>query len=151
GFGGAGLLGVKVIRSPRLLSTSQPRLKTPSLVALGDVHPRLKLPDLDAVGDVGTPQRGIAPHDVKQAPGDLAPQSLRPAGREEDCGVHEAKAIGTDMIRVTSYGAAFDPLGLKALRIAERIMEPVEQIAESGGVAEIARALQDDVRHASVL
>jgi hypothetical protein len=65
--------------------------------------------------------------------------------------VHEATAIGTDMIRVTSYGAAFDPLGLKALRIAEGIMEPVEQIAERGGVAEIARVLQDDMWHVSVL
>jgi len=78
---------------------------------------------------MSAPQLGIAPHDVKQAPGDLAPQSLRSAGREEHCGVHEATAIGTDMIRVTSYGAAFDPLGLEALRITERIMEPVEQTA----------------------
>ena len=114
---------------------------------LGDVHPRLELPDLDAVGDVGTPQRGIAPHDVKQAPGDLAPQSLRSAWREDDCGVHEATAVGTNMIRVTSYGTAFDPVGLEALGITERVVEPVEQMGEGGGVAEITRVLQDDMRH----
>jgi len=144
-------LDVKVIRSPTLLSTRQSRLKASSLVALGDVHPRLELPDLDAGGDVGAPQSGIAPHDVKQAPADLAPQSLRSAGREEDRGVHEATAIGTDMIRVTSYGAAFDPLRLEALRITERIVEPVEQIGQGVVVAEIARVLQDDMRHAFVL
>jgi hypothetical protein len=118
-----------------------------SAVPLGDVHPRLKLPDLDAGGDVGAPQRGIAPHDVKQAPADLAPQSLRSAGREDDRGVHEATAVGTDVIRVTPYRTALDPVGLEALRITERVMEPVEEMGEAGGVAEIARVFQDDVRH----
>jgi len=77
----------------------------------------------------------------------LAPQSLRSAGREEDRGVHEATAVGTDVIRVTPYGAALDPVGLEALRITERVVEPVEEMGEAGGVAEIARVLQDDVRH----
>src|SRR5712691_12528058 len=81
---------------PRLDGTQQ---ATSSAIPLGDVHPRLELPDLDAGGDVGTPQRGIAPQDVKQAPADLAPQSLRSAGREDDGGVHEASAVGTDVDR----------------------------------------------------
>jgi len=132
-----GTLPVKA-PAPRLDGAQQ---ATSSAIPLGDVHPRLELPDLDAGGDVGTPQRGIAPHDVKQAPADLAPQSLRSAGREDDGGVHEASAVGTDVIRVTPYGAALDPVGLEALRITERVVEPVEEMGEAGGVAEIARVL----------
>ena len=66
---------------------------------------------------------------------------LRSAGREEDRGVHEATAVGTDVIRVSPYGAALDPVGLEALRITERVVESVEEMREAGGVAEIARVL----------
>jgi hypothetical protein len=51
------------------------------------------------------------------------------------------------VIRVTPYGAALDPVGLEALRITERFVEPVEEMGEAGGVTEIARVLQDNVRH----
>ncbi|MGA7276068.1 MAG: hypothetical protein WBX14_14570, partial [Candidatus Udaeobacter sp.] len=54
---------------------------------------------------------------------------------------------GTDVIRVSPYGAALDPVGLEAIRITERAVEPVEEMGEAGVVAEIARVLQDDVRH----
>src|SRR5579862_9854175 len=94
-------------------------------VPLGEVHSRLELANLHAGGDVGAPHDGIAPHDVKQTPDYLAPQSVRPAGREEDSGVHEATALGTDVIRVAPYRTALDPFGLEALRITERVVEAV--------------------------
>ena len=52
--------------------------------------------------------------------------------------MHEATAVGTDVIRVSPYGAALDPVGLEALRITERVVESVEEMREAGGVAEIA-------------
>jgi hypothetical protein len=55
--------------------------------------------------------------------------------------VHEATAVGTDVIRVSPYGAALDPVGLEALRITERVVKSVEEMREAGGVAEIARVL----------
>ena len=116
-------------------------------VPLGDVHPRLELTDLDAGCYVGAPHDEIAPQDVKQAPGELAPQSLRPAGREEDRCVHEATASGTDVIGVAPNRTALDPFGFEALRITERVVETVEEMGETGVVAEIARVFQDDVRH----
>jgi len=116
-------------------------------VPLGEVHPRLELTDLDAGGDVVGPHDGITPHDVQQATDELAPQSVRSAGREEDRGVHEATAFGADVKRLTPYRSALDPFGFEALRIAEGAMEAVEETREAGLVAEIARVFQDDVRH----
>jgi hypothetical protein len=50
-----------------------PRTSAASLkVALSDVHPWLELADLDAGGDIGHPQRGVASHNVEQAPANLA-------------------------------------------------------------------------------
>ena len=125
-----------------------PRTTDASLeVPLSDVHPWLELADLDAGGDIGRPQRGIAPHNVDQTPADLPSQSLRSARREEDRCVHEAAAIGTDVKCLSTYGAALYALRLETLRIPERVVESVEEMREAGGVAQIARILQDDVRH----
>lgn len=128
-----------------------PRTTAASLeVPLSDVHPWLELADLDAGGDIGRPQRGIASHNVDQTPADLASQSLRSARREEDRCVQEAAAVGTDVKCLSTYGAALYALRLETLRIPERLVEPVEETGKAGSVAEIARVLQDDMRHVCV-
>jgi hypothetical protein len=64
--------------------------------------------------------------------------------------VHEAAAVATDVKCLSPYRAALYALRLEALRIPERLVEPVEETGEAGSVPEIARILQDDMRHVCV-
>jgi hypothetical protein len=136
---------------PKTTYTSHSRLKASSLVALCQVHPRLELPDLDAGRDVPVVAAHLAHDNGQQAAQQVTPQRLGSAGGEHNRGVHESAPVaGADLKGIAPDGPALDPVGLETLDSAQGIVQ-LPQKLRHGGVGEIARVLQDDMRHAPVL